>query len=182
MDSQGCEERAQSEDTEGQSSEKAPSISLEHCGLRDRSLQHLDLGLQLEEINFCCLSWSMAFSNSSPSKLISGVSFCGLKNLMDLPPMLASFSVVCFIRFLIIFFINHYNKFSRVSEIKTKKLKKLSVTFSNFSILHTELCDISSALVNMKLLSLWPHLPLFCSHIPDLNSLTPKSLTYFISL
>lgn len=62
------------------------------------------------------------------ANLYQGI-FCGLKNLMDLPPMLASFSVVCFISFNLFFFINHYNKFSRVSEIKTKKLKKLSVTF-----------------------------------------------------
>lgn len=63
--------------------------------------------------------------------------------------MLASFSVVCFISFNLFFFINHYNKFSRVSEIKETQ-KTVSHIFSNFSILHTELCDISSALVNMK--------------------------------
>lgn len=43
-------------DTGGQGSEKAPSISWEHCGLRgDQSLQHLDLGLQLGENKFLLL-------------------------------------------------------------------------------------------------------------------------------
>lgn len=88
--------------------------------------------------------------------------------------MLASFSVVCFISFNLFFFINHYNKISRVSEIKQRNSKTGSHIFSNFSILHTELCDISSALVNMKPYHFDLISHSFWFHIPDLNSFDPK--------